>query len=138
MRHDVVTMEPTESVLEADRIMRLARIRHLPVTQDGVLIGVLSHRDVLQASSGSREEPRPESRLDHLRRMPIEDLLRGPATSVEPDCVARDAALLMLRLKIGCLPVVQPSPKGPELLGLVTESDLLRAAYVPDFTGASD
>ena len=44
----------------------------------------------------------------------------------------------MLHLKIGCLPVVEPEPGGLRLLGLVTESDLLRRAYVPGFEGASD
>ena len=37
----------------------------------------------------------------------------------------------MLRLQIGCLPVVEATPEGPRLVGLLTESDLLRAAYLP-------
>ena len=138
MKRDVVTVSPGESVLEADRIMRLARIRHLPVTRDGVLVGILSHRDVLEVSLGHAKGTTPEERSRHLSAIPIEQILRGSARTVEPDSCARDAALLMLRLKIGCVPVVQPGPKGPELLGLIAESDLLRLAYVPGFTGASD
>jgi CBS domain-containing protein len=48
------------------------------------------------------------------------------------------AARRMLRLKIDCLPVVRAGSNGPALVGLLTESDLLRAAYAPDFYGASD
>ncbi len=139
MRRHVVTVGPGESVLEADRIMRLGRLRHLPVVQNGSLVGVLSHRDVVEASIATLEEVSPEERIEHLRRTPIERLLcdRRPRT-VEADCSLRAAALTMLRLKIGCLPVVKPGPEGLQLVGILTESDLLRAAYVPDFAGASD
>ncbi len=138
MRRDVVTVEPVESVLEADRIMRLARIRHLPVVRRGILIGVLSHRDIVEASIALLEEASSKERVEHLRRTPIEHLLRGQPRTVEADCSLREAALTMLRLKIGCLPVVEPGPAGSQLIGIVTESDLLRAAYAPDFAGASD
>ena len=138
MRRDVVTVEPGENLLDADRIMRLARIRHLPVVRRGTLIGVLSHRDVLEASIASLEETSARRRVEHLRRTPVERLLRGQPRSVEADCLLREAALTMLRLKIGCLPVVEPSSSGPRMVGLITESDLLRIAYAPDFAGASD
>ena len=51
MREEVITVHPDESLLDADKIMRLARIRHLPVVRDGILVGVVSHRDVLESSS---------------------------------------------------------------------------------------
>ena len=59
MRTNFVSAAPDDSLLEADRIMRLARIRHLPVVEKGLLVGLLSHRDVLAASI---------SRLEQLRR----------------------------------------------------------------------
>ncbi len=138
MRRDVVIIELGENLLAADRLMRLARIRHLPVVRRGMLIGVLSHRDVLEASIASLEETSATRRVEHLRRTPIERLLRGQPRSVEADCLLSEAALIMLRLKIGCLPVVEPGSSGPRLVGIITESDLLRLAYAPDFAGASD
>ena len=47
--------------------------------------------------------------------------------SVEPDATLREVALLMIGHKIGCVPVVKPDRT---LLGLVTETDLLRAALL--------
>ncbi len=138
MRRDVVTVEPDESLLEADQIMRLARIRHLPVARRGMLIGVLSHRDILEASIARLEKTSARERTEHLRQTRVEQLLRGRTQSVEADCPLSEAALTMLRLRIGCLPVVEPGSDGARLIGLVTESDLLRVAYVPDFAGPSD
>ncbi len=138
MRRDVVTVEPDESLLEADQIMRLARIRHLPVTCRGMLIGVLSHRDILEASIARLEKTSARERTEHLRQTRVEQLLRGRTQSVEADCPLSEAALTMLRLRIGCLPVVEPGSDGARLIGLVTERDLLRVAYVPDFAGPSD
>ncbi len=138
MRRYVVSVDSGANLLDADRIMRLARIRHLPVVRRGTLIGVLSHRDVLEASIASLEETSARRRVEHLRRTPVKRLLRGQPRSVEADCSLREAALTMLRLKIGCLPVVKPASSGSRLVGLVTESDLLRIAYAPDFAGASD
>jgi CBS domain-containing membrane protein len=138
MRSQFIALAPEESLLEADRIMRLARIRHLPITRKGILVGVISHRDILAASIARLEERPPAERLEHLRRIPIADVMRNEPYTATLDTTLGEAAQRMLRLKIGCLPVVRPTGDGPELVGLVTESDLLRAAYAPDFRGASD
>jgi CBS domain-containing membrane protein len=138
MRSNFIAVSPDETLLEADRIMRLARIRHLPVVRKDVLVGIVSHRDVLAASIAKLEQSAPAERLDHLRRIAIRDVMQRALTTADESATLATAARRMLGQKIGCLPVVRPGPDGPILVGLVTESDLLRAAYVPDFTGASD
>jgi len=138
MRRHFVSVGPTESLLEADRIMRLARIRHLPVVEGGRLVGVLSHRDVLDASIARLAQRGADERVDHLRGISIAEVMQsGPYTALESTTLG-DAARRMLRLKIGCLPVVRGGPDGERVVGLITESDLLRAAYAPDFEDASD
>ncbi|HTO07343.1 MAG TPA: CBS domain-containing protein [Myxococcota bacterium] len=138
MRSNFIAVGPDETLLEADRIMRLARIRHLPVVHKDVLVGLVSHRDVLAASISKLEAAAPAQRIDHLRSISIREVMQRTLTTADETTTLATAARRMLGQKIGCLPVVRPGPAGPVLLGLVTESDLLRAAYVPDFTGASD
>jgi CBS domain-containing membrane protein len=138
MRSNFIAVSPHESLLEADRIMRLARIRHLPVVEKDLLVGLVSHRDVLAASISRLEECLPAERLDHLRRIAIREVMQRALTTADESTTLASAARRMLGQKIGCLPIVRPGPQGPVLVGLVTESDLLRAAYAPDFTGASD
>ncbi len=138
VRRHFVSVGPGESLLDADRIMRLARIRHLPVVEEGCLVGVLSHRDILHASIARLEERESGERMEYLRGITIAEVMhREPYTATESTTLG-DAARRMLRLKIGFLPVVGTGTEIDKLIGLVTESDLLRAAYAPDFEDASD
>lgn len=116
MRRNFTSVDSMESLLQADWLMRLARIRHLPVVDAGRVVGVLSHRDVLEASTSTRA-------------VTVADVMRPEPCTVEAKTTLAEAARRMLRLRIGCLPVVRPGRDGEELIGLLTESDLLRAAY---------
>jgi CBS domain-containing membrane protein len=138
MRANFISAAPEDTLLEADRIMRLARIRHLPVVKNGILVGLISHRDVLSASIAKLEKSEPVERLDHLRSISIGEVMQREIETALESTTLASAARRMLRLKIGCLPVVRAGPSGPLLVGIVTESDLLRAAYAPEFYGASD
>ena len=138
MRREFVTMVPEESLLDAERIMRLARIRHMPIVEGELLVGILSHRDVVEASIPDWSDEKPRQRERHLRNIAIREVMREKPWTAYPDTTLREAAERMLRFKIGCLPVVERGNDGVYLVGLLTESDLLRAAYAPDFTGASD
>jgi acetoin utilization protein AcuB len=118
---DVMTPEPVtiESVSSLDRALELMDrldIRHLPVMEDGRLAGMLSDRDVLQAT-GWRVHGRgdPDGEVRTHMRMPIE--------SVKPDVDVNQAAVLMSRARVGSAPVVT----GADLVGIVTEIDLMRA-----------
>ena len=55
--------------------------------------------------------------------------------TVERDATLREVAVLMLRHKIGCVPVVKADKT---FLGLVTETDLLKAALLADPGDAED
>jgi CBS domain-containing membrane protein len=138
MRRHFVSVGPQESLLEADRIMRLARIRHLPVIQRGRLVGVLSHRDVLEATLSHLDEVDGAKRIDHLRTVPIAHVMRRDAETALESTTLGEAARRMLSRKIGCLVVVGRDGPGDEVTGIITESDLLRAAYAPEFADASD
>lgn len=131
MRRDFVSMAPDEKLLEAERIMRLGRIRHMPVLDHEELVGILSHRDVADAALSSAAEASPAERIEHLRRIPISRVMHRSLHVVEESTTLREAALQMLRYKIGCLPVVEKAGESLRMIGLVTESDLLEAAYLP-------
>jgi CBS domain-containing membrane protein len=138
MRKDFVSIQPTDSLLDAERIMRLARIRHLPVLDGSNLVGVLTHRDVLENAIAAIDDTHPEEKLEHLRGVPVEQVMAREPVTATTDLPLADAAVRMLRHKIGCLPVVEPSEGAARAIGLVTESDLVRAAYVPNFADGSD
>jgi CBS domain-containing protein len=115
MRRDFVCAEPEESLEAACQTMRLARLRHLLVTRGDALVGILSYRDLLERPKG----------FDWVGAR-IGDAMRPePLCVVALDTPLGEAADRMCRYGYGCLPVVN----GGQLVGLVTETDLLRAAY---------
>ena len=127
MRADFIALPAEESRYAADRLMRLARVRHLPVLRDEKLLGVLSCRDLLEDALARLERVLAPWRVQELLADPVEGLVQPDIVSVSPDCSTARAAQLMLSYGIGFLPVVDP--RTGRLLGIVTEADLLRAAY---------
>lgn len=125
MRGNVRTVEPTDRLDLANVVMKLGGIRHLPVVEEGVLIGVVSQRDLLSAALSSALEPSPEDAL-RLRTVLVEDVMTRDPHSVGINTPLRDAAATLLRQQIGCLPVVDEAGR---LIGLVSETDLIRGAY---------
>lgn len=125
MRGNVRTVEPTDRLDLANVVMKLAGIRHLPVVEEGVLVGIVSQRDLLSAALSSALEPAPRDTL-RLRTVLVEDVMTSDPRSVGLDTPLCEAAAMMLQHRIGCLPVVDDASR---LLGLVSETDLLRGAY---------
>jgi diacylglycerol O-acyltransferase len=126
MSTDVIAIGPEDSLAKAYRVMRLNRIRHLPVVDhDGRLIGLVTHRDVLAASSSSLMVPAEEERVRLLDLARAADVMETHVSIALPVDPAADAGERMIRHKIGCLPVVETSGR---LAGIVTEEDFLRWA----------
>ena len=57
-----------------------------------------------------------------LKTLRVKEVMSEPAITISPEATAKEAARLMLEHKIGCLPVVE----GHALVGIVTETDILR------------
>lgn len=119
MRTHFVSAAPELSLLDARQLMRLARLRHLVVTRDGCLAGLLSYRELLEALLDQRPADGP-----------VADAMVPSPTVAAPATPLREAAGRLCRYGIGCLPVVEDgASEPPRMVGLVTESDLLRVAF---------
>jgi len=118
-----ITVGPETPVLEARQRMLRERIRHLLVTDGAELVGMVTDRDIRlnlpsQATSLSVWE------MNYLlARLTVGQVMTPSVIKVGPGRDARDAARLMIEHKIGALPVVD----GSRVVGIVTESDFLRA-----------
>lgn len=112
----LVTGMPSDLVDETLFEMKLASIRHLPVIDErGRLTGILSDRDVL-LSLGTNE----------ARTVRVGDIMSTEVETIAEDALASEALAIMLRQKIGSLPVVDSEGR---LVGVITESDFLRLAH---------
>ena len=135
MHRRFVSLAPEDSLLDAHQTMSLARLRQLPVLRDGVLLGVVSHRRILEASLAQLDRSKRSERASHLRAIPVSRVLDGPPEGLSPGTSLAEAAARLTQAEAGCLPVVERRPEGPRMVGLVTETDLLQAAYDPWFQG---
>jgi CBS domain-containing protein len=130
MRRCFITLGPADSLFDAERVMRMARVRTLPVAEDGALVGALSHREVLRRSlGGAAAAGDPAVCARWLRETPVAALMQRRPESVTRETTLSDAAARLLRDGVGCLPVIESGVASPRLIGLLTETDLLRAAY---------
>ena len=105
-------------------IMTLGRVRHLPVvTDEDRLVGVVTQRDLLKASIASVLDLSRRAEHDWLKGIPVGLVMVKDVVTTSPERPLREAVELMIHRKIGCLPVVD----GERLVGLVTETDCLKA-----------
>ena len=112
-RPPLTTLRPDDALERALREMMLCTVRHLPVVdREERLVGILSHSDVIALG--------PD---DHGR---VGDLMSRDLITVAPETAACEAAYLLLRHPIGCLPVIDG---GARLVGMLTVTDFVRVAY---------
>ena len=133
MKTKLVVASPTDSVAAAWRLLRQHQIRHLPVVEEGKLVGIVTDRDIRLVfpsalTSGSREQD-PH---DALEKVAVREIMTGQVVTVAPEASIANVARLLLERRIGGLPVVQ----GSRLVGIITKTDIL-AAFVDVVEGDS-
>jgi len=123
MQTDVRTLGRNDKLASAEDVMKQGRIRHLPVLDDdGMLCGIVSQRDLFRGmllrSLGYGTHLENKMLETHVvKEAMVEDVVTTTA-----DATIAQAARLMIDKQVGCLPVVE----GGKLLGIVTETDLMK------------
>jgi acetoin utilization protein AcuB len=119
-----ITVTPKASIAEVWELMHERDIRHVPVVDNGVLVGMLSDRDLAR-----RNLPRVLALegLDALQReltTPVVEVMSADVIAVEPDTELSEVVDLLLEYKIGALPVTEPG--SGRVVGIVSYIDVLR------------
>jgi CBS domain-containing protein len=124
MTRNPTTVGPDSPVGEAVRLMEDHGFRHLPVEQSGELVGLVSDRDVQLGTGGmSLEELGLVDDLNVVHW--VRDVMRAPVICVESAERGAVAAARMIEQHVGALPV----PEDGRLVGIVTETNLVKAYY---------
>jgi acetoin utilization protein AcuB len=104
-------------------LIRQRGIRHLPVVEGWRLVGIVTDRDVRQASPSAATSLEIHELHYLLEKITIRDIMTSEVVTATPEMPIEAAARLMLTHRIGCLPVL----RGMALVGIITETDILSA-----------
>ena len=132
MSSPVVTVTPEMPFQDALKLMRERQFRRLPIADNkGKLVGIVAERDLLYAS------PSPATSLSVwelnylLSKITVHQLMTTDVVTIRPDTPIEDAAHLMMKKRIGGLPVVDDNHRP---IGMITETDIFKT-FVEMFGG---
>jgi acetoin utilization protein AcuB len=122
MQTKLFTVTPETTLPEALRLTGQRGVRHLPVLDGDRLVGILSDRDLKRAMASPATSLEAHELRYLLDRLRVEEFMTRTVITIGAMFPVEAAARLMVQEKIGALPVTD----GDRLLGLVTETDVLR------------
>jgi acetoin utilization protein AcuB len=125
MTKDPVTVDVQATAAEVWDLMRDLEIRHVPVVDRGVLVGMVSDRDLARFDVGRVLVANGAEALRRELGTPVVELMSADVVSVTPDADVSDVIELLIEHKIGAVPVVRADTR--EVVGIVSYVDVLRA-----------
>jgi len=126
MTREVITLEKGESIAKAISTLLKRKISHLPITDGGKVVGVVSTHDVaakvtfpkIRISLGEVSGEKVKS-----LSLPVQNIMSTPVVTVDEGAPLNEGAALMLDKEVGSLIVTSGSPS--RLVGILTRKDLL-------------
>lgn len=118
----VISLAPDSTLVDAWQLFGEGKFRHIPVIDHtGKLLGLLSDRDLLRATSS----------LVIPVRSPVDSvasIMHTKVLTATADTNIRELVRVMLEHKVGAMPVVTSHVDSThQLIGMITRSDILRA-----------
>ena len=123
MTEDPIWVDVSASIGEVIEKLLEADVRHLPVLESGVLVGIVSDRDLRSIAASVLTNP--EGAGSGLAD-PISTIMTMDVLTTTPDSDLKDVADMLIEHRIGAVPVVDP--ESMKLAGIVSYIDVLRAA----------
>jgi acetoin utilization protein AcuB len=122
MTRDVYTISPDDSILSASQLMQRRSIRHVPVVDNGLLVGIITDRDIKRAAPSLLSGSDQNDYEDVMRTTLVSRIMTREPLTLGRDAKIRTAVRLMVENKVGALPVMD----GRRVIGIITGYDLLK------------
>jgi len=117
----LITLTVKDGVSKAFELMRTNNIRHIPVLTGKKLVGIVTNTDLRQVIALSKSKGSEEQYCFMSKVSTVEEIMTRDPITVTLKTDVEEAARLLQGHKIGGLPVVE----GDELVGMITETDIL-------------
>jgi len=121
MQAPVLTVTPKTTLPEATRLVQQRGIRHLPVVEDDMLVGIVSDRDLKRAMASPATSLEAHELRYLLAAVTMDEIMTRAIITVGRTIPIEEAARLMVKEKVSALPVTEQG----RLIGIVTETDVL-------------
>jgi acetoin utilization protein AcuB len=108
---EVITASPEDTVEDAIQIMRRFSIRHLPIVENGKLVGLVTESNLRAYLSSEKLQ------------LPLKEIMILNPITIDPETSIDEAARIIYKYKIGGLPVITEG----KLVGIITITDILEA-----------
>lgn len=125
MTPDPLTVTPQASIADVWDLMREVDVRHLPVVEVGVLVGMVSDRDVARVDLARLLKVEGAHALREELATPVAQIMSPDVIAVGPEADIGEVIDLLIDHKIGAVPVVEEDTR--EVLGIISYVDVLRA-----------
>jgi len=124
MSKDLVTIDEDTSIMKASKVMKQNDIQHLPVLKKGRLVGIISDRDLKDATPSKATTLDIHEMYYLLDKIVVKSLMAKKLFTIAPDETVEKAAAVMLKHHVSALPVVDADRA---LAGIITKGDIFRA-----------
>jgi len=124
MSTDLVTIDTDTSIMKASKVMKQKEIQHVPILSKGRLVGIVSDRDLKEATPSKATSLDIHEMYYLLDTIAVKSLMPKHLYTIAPGDTVEKAAAVMLKHHISALPVVDA--KGA-LAGIITKGDIFRA-----------
>lgn len=122
MHKPVITVPPDMPITEALNLMKREHIRRCPVIKDGKLVGIVSDKDLLNASPSAATTLSIWEINYLISKITVAEVMTKNVMTVNEDTPIEQAARIMADNKIGGLPVLRDGA----VVGIITETDLFK------------
>jgi CBS domain-containing protein len=123
MTRHVIVLTEEENLSGLEEGMKGFGLRHLPVVDDGKLVGLVSHRDLLRVSVSSLDNSGDQKNERLFESTFVGEIMTRHVRTARPNTPVVEAARDLVDGRFGCLPVVD---EDGTVVGIITEADLLK------------
>ncbi|QER42878.1 CBS domain-containing protein [Thermodesulfobacterium sp. TA1] len=123
MTEPVITLEEDEPVTKAIQLLKQYKIRRIPITKEGKLVGIITHTDLKEATPPQFAGIDLKELYELFLSLKVKDIMTPNPITVSPEDTIERASILMLENKISGLPVVN---ENLYVIGIITQVDIFK------------
>jgi CBS domain-containing membrane protein len=122
MTKNVIKLNLSDTLTKAEGLFKKYHIRHIPVVNGNVILGMLSYTDLLRISFADAVYDDEEIDVTVYNMFSVEQVMARNLVKVSPDNTIKEVAEILSKNEFHALPVVE----GDLLVGIVTTTDLIK------------